>query len=234
MITQLIMVSTIFLLIFSGENILQKSKAINYFPGKIFSLGLFLIATGILFYAIRDIFIQFKMYEIQNYFVQYGATLHFIGGLFIFWFLSREFTPKTFIRHFAFLLFLLVMIFFILLSTGEIFTIERELQAAPFEPFPYFVIRNFISVPLGNVYLLAIIVSLAILTSGIMLYNSLKEGNKTLRTKGLFYALGILLLIIPMVICMLVSPIYARIGYLIGAILIYKGLRIKGLTVDNF
>jgi len=227
MITQLVMFSTIFLLILSGIKILQKSKVINYFPGKIFSLGLFFIATGILFYAIRDVFVQFRIYEIQAQFIKYGAVLHFIGGFLIYWFLSREFVSKTFLRDITFGLFALLMILFIVITTGGIFTIENELQLAPFEPIPYSVVRNYISAPLGNIYLLGIIIGVSLLIFGIMLYNSLREENKALRTKGLFYAWGILLLIAPMGICMLVSPIYARIGYLFGAILIWRGFKIK-------
>jgi len=227
MITQLIMLSTFFLLIFSGKNILQKSRAINYFPGKIFSVGLFFTAGGILFYAIRDVFIQFRMYEIQIWFIQIGAMLHFIGCFLILWFFSEEFISKPFLQKLALGLFSFLIIFFIIITTGQVFKIESELQLAPFEPFPYFVVRNFISAPLGTPFLLGIIFSLALLTFGIVLYNLLREKETTFKFKGLFYGLGVFLLIAPMAICMLVSPIYARIYYLIGTLLIYGVLRIK-------
>lgn len=225
MFTQIVMMSTIFLLVFSGKRIFQKSKAINYSHGKIFSLGLFFVATGILFYAIRDIFVQLKMYEVQIYFAEYGAILHLIGGFLLLWFFSKEFVPRFF--RYVFGLFSFLMISFLIIATGKVFTIEGRLQLVPFEPFPYYVMKNFITSSLGNGLLLGIIIGVSLLIFGIVLYNSLEEEQKTLRLKGLFYGIGILLLIAPMVICMLISPIYARIAYLIGAFLIYETLRIK-------
>ena len=227
MVTQLIMISTIFLLAFSGKRIFQKSKVINYFPGKIFSLGLFFVASGILFYAIRDVFIQIRMYEIQIWFIQIGAILHFIGCFLILWFFSKEFILKPLFQKIIFSLFSFLMIFFIFITLGGVLKIGSELQSAPLEPFPYFVMRNFILDPLGNMYLLGIVISLALLTFGIILYNLLREKEKTLRFKGLLYGLGALFLIAPMGICMVISPVYARIGYLIGAFLVYETFRVK-------
>lgn len=227
MITQLIMIATISCLIFTGKRFFQKSKVINYFSGKLFSFGLFFVAGGILFYAIRDVFVQFRMYEIQIWFIGIGGILHIIGCFLILWFFSKEFIPEPPLQRAVFGLFSFLMIFFVFITLGGIFKIGSELQSAPFEPFPYFVIRNFILDPLGNMYLLGIIIGLALLTFGIILYNSLREKEKTLRFKGLLYGLGILLLIAPMAVCMVISPIYARIGYLIGAILIYKAFGMK-------
>jgi ABC-type Fe3+-siderophore transport system permease subunit len=102
-----------------------------------------------------------------------------------------------------------------------------ELQRAPLEPFSYFVIRNYPLSPLGNAILLGAITGISFLIFGIILYNSLRVKEKEGRIKGLLYGLGIFFLIAPMAICTLISPIYARIGYLIGAILIYKALGMK-------
>jgi hypothetical protein len=106
--------------------------------------------------------------------------------------------------------------------------ISSEMTRAPFEPFPYIIIRSY---PAKGVTLAAPVflwIGLAsLLLFFIILTNVLKLKGKEERKKALFYNFGFLFLIFPMIICTFISPIYARWGYLIGAILLYKAIRIK-------
>jgi heme O synthase-like polyprenyltransferase len=51
--------------------------------------------------------------------------------------------------------------------------------------------------------------------------------DRKLRKKVIIYGLGFLFLSLFGMVCVFFSPVYARIGYLIGAILIYKAYSIK-------
>jgi len=225
MFTQIVMFSTISLLFWTGNRIFQRGKEKRYFPAKIFALGLFLIAFGIYFYAIRDIFIQFKMLEIQIKLLMLGGFIQTMGGILIIWFMVKEFVSRSFFKYITYVLFTVWIV--TLMFSQKIVPMASELQRAPLEPFPYFVVRNYPTTTQGNIFLIITLILISLLIFGIILYNSLMVKEKELRMKGLFYGLGVLFLIAPMVICTLISPIYARIGYLVGAILIYKTFGIK-------
>ncbi len=226
MVTQLVMLSTIIVLSVTGFNFLSRSKKYNLPSVRIFSYGLFFVALAILLYAIRDIFVQVGLYEIQTRLLTIGGLLHIIGAYLILWFITKEFAPKSYFKYAFYFLFSIALIAFGLFVSGKLFKIESEIQKAPFEPFSYYVIRNYITDPVGVTILYGIILIISFLVLGIIVYNSLKVKEK--KKKGLLYGFGAGFLVVPMVICALYSPVFARIGYLIGAILIYQALKIKG------
>lgn len=225
MFTQVVMFSTIFLLLWTGNRIFQEGKEKRYFAARVFALGLFLVALGIFSYAIRDIFVQFKMFGIQEKLLILGGFLQAMGGLLTFWFLVKEFALRPLFKYIVYTFFIIWTVAFIL--SQKIIPMASELQRAPFEPFPYFVVRNYPATIQGNIFLITILTLLSLLIFGIILNNSLRTKEKELRMKGILFGFGILFLIAPMIICALVSPIYARIGYLLGAILLYKAFGTK-------
>lgn len=225
MITQLVMFSTIILLFLTGGRIFKKSRETEYTFSLLFAIGLILIGLGILFYAIRDIFIQYGMMEIQIELLMIGGVIQILGGVLVFIFFSKEFTQKVIFYYTnisAFIAWVVAVIFI-----EKIVPIGSELERAPLEFIEYYVVRNYPETILGATILTVMFIYLSALILGIILHNSLKIEDKKAKTKGLFYGLGILFLIVPMVLCILISPIYARIGYLIGAILIYKAVNMK-------
>jgi len=227
MITQLVMLSTYILLAFVGGKTFQKSKRINYLPGKILSFGLFFVALGIFCYAIRDIFIQFGMYETQLIILKLGGFIHALGCILTLWFLCQQFTSER-LKRILFLTCLFIIVSVLILLT--IFPWSSEVIQAPFEPFPYKVIRNFpssSSSKMGIITEIILFIIVSVLLTSIILYNVSQLEDKKLRKKGMFYGIGFLCLLLPMIICSMVSPIYARIGYLLGAIFIYKAFKME-------
>jgi hypothetical protein len=217
------MISTIVLLSLVGKKALQKSQMINYPSAKILSLGLFLVAFGIFTYMVRDILTQFGLYRFQLMIGKTGIFFHTLGGVLILWFLSQNFVSESFKKAF----FLVSILTIIIVLIGLLnFPVASQIIQAPFEPFPYKVIRQAPVGKINNLIIFIFILGPALLT-GIILYHTLKLKEKKLRTKGLFYGAGLLFLFIPSLICLFISPIYARWGYLIGAILIYKAFGMK-------
>ncbi|KPJ73259.1 hypothetical protein AMJ48_02235 [Parcubacteria bacterium DG_74_1] len=216
---------TIILLCWAGANFYRKAKEITYFPGKVVGVSLTLIGLGILMYAIRDLFIQLEMYKIQESVLLLGGIFHILGSILLFWFVCG-FAAES-LRKISFGLGLILMIF--LVFGIRIVSFDSEVIQAPFEFFPYTVVRNFIAEPdvLSILFFwMSLLVPLLIL--GIISYNALKLKEKNVRQKGLLYGLGFVFLTFPMVtICMFISPIYARWGYLIGAILLYRAFQIE-------
>lgn len=229
MFTQLVMLSTIILLLLVGKETFRTSQRINYFPAKIFSLGLFFVAFGIFTYSIRDILAQFETYELQLIIGKTGIFFHTLGGVLILRFLTQEFSPERFKQAF----FLICLFCIVVVLIGLIgFPLVSEITPAPFEPLPYKVIRH---TPVGtpsNIIIFIFIFGPILLTS-IVLYNTLKLEEKKLRAKGLLYGIGFLFLFLPSLICLFISPIYARWGYLIGTILLYKGFKKKMKTPED-
>lgn len=225
MITQLVMLSTIILLSVSGSYFLKRGRKLRFLAVEIFAWGLFLIALAVLFYSIRDIFVQLKMYDIQKNLLVVGGVLQIIGAFLILWFFTKEFGPTGYFKYIYYFLFAFTLFIFTLFLSGKIFKIGSEIQKAPFEPFDYYVVRNYLQDPSGEIILFAIIILISFLIILITIFNVWKEkGNKEAIKKGLLYGFGIWFLIAPMVICATLSPVYARIGYLIGAILIFSSL----------
>lgn len=223
MFTQLVMLSTIILLLSVGSKALRQSRRTNYLPGKILSFGLFFVAFGIFTYAVRDILAQFGLYQLELTVGKSGIFFHVLGGVLMLRFFTQAFTPERFRQIFFLVSLLFVAIVLIALI---IFPTVSEIIQAPFEPFPYKVIKH---TPIGMpsyLIMFILVVGSALLTS-IVLYNTLKIEEKKLRAKGLLYGMGFLFLFLPSLICLFISPIYARWGYLIGAILLYKGFKKK-------
>ena len=227
MITQFIMLTTVYLLFWLSFNFLKRGEKIKNQSVKVFAAGLFLIAIAIIIYSLRDIFIQFGLYNIQEKLLISGGLLHIFGSYFLLWFVSREFGPKSYFKYIFYILFFLVLASFALFISGKVFKLESEIKQAPLEPLSYLVVRNYISDPTGIVLLYGIIILISILILGIILLNSFKTKERKVKIKGLLYGLGTWFLIAPMIICALVSPVFARIGYLAGAFFLYKALNIK-------
>lgn len=227
MFTQLVMISTIFLLTLTGIKMFQRSKEVDYFTGKIMGFGLFFIAIGILFYVIRDILVQSEMYQIQEKLLIIGGIFQILGNALMLWFFCGEFISKR-LAKLSFLAGLLLIILMVIAM--QLIPLGSELILAPFEPFPYTVIRNFLQAEVvlipGLALFFWLIISPALL-AGIILFNTLKVKEKERRKKGFLYGLGFLFLFVPMVICIFISPIYARWGYLIGAILLHQAFKVK-------
>jgi len=223
MFAQLVMLSTIILLSLAGNKTLKTSQRINYFPGKMLSLGLFLVALGIFTYMVRDILTQFELYKFQLTIGKTGIFFHTLGGVLILHFLTQEFAPERFKKVFFSICLLSIVVVLIGLMS---FPLVSEVTQAPFEPFPYKVIRHAPAGTPSNVTVFVFIFGPALLTS-IVLYNTFKLKEKKLRAKGLLYGMGFLFLFLPSLVCLFISPIYARWGYLIGAILLFKVLRMK-------
>jgi len=223
MFAQLVMISTIILLSLVGNKTLKTSRQISYFPGKILSVGLFFVSFGIFTYIIRDVLTQFELYKFQLIIGKTGIFFHTLGGVFILQFLTQEFVPKGLRKVFFSICLLSIIVVLIGLIT---FPLVSEITQAPFEPFPYKVIRNSPAGAPSNITIFIFIWGPTLLT-GIILYNTFKLEEKRLRIKGLLYGMGLLLLFIPSIVCLFISPIYARWGYLIGAILLFKAIRTK-------
>ena len=223
MFAQLVMLSTIVLLSLIGNRALKISQRISYFPGKMLSLGLFFVAFGIFTYMARDILTQFELYKFQLTIGKVGIFFHTLGGVLMLQFLTQEFAPECFRKVFFSMCLLSIAVVLVGLMS---FPLVSEVTQAPFEPFPYKVIRHTPAGTPSNVAIFIFIFGPTLLT-GIVLYNTFKLKEKKLRAKGLLYGVGFLFLFLPSFIWLFISPIYARWGYLIGAILLLKALRMK-------
>lgn len=227
MFTQLVMISTTILLVWLGVSFLHRSREINYISGKTLALGLAFVATGILFYSIRDIFVQFKIYSIQETILKIGGIFHLLGVIITFWFVCKQFTSARLSNVFLAIGFLLII--GSVIAIGNI-PLTEEVIDAPFEPISYQVVRNYIdskNMTAAFPIILWMMVISPILLTTIILFNTLKLKDKEERTKGLLYGFGFLFLFVPMIVCLFISPIYARWGYLIGAILLYKAFNMR-------
>ncbi len=223
MFAQLIMLSTIILLSLVGAKAFRQSQRKNYLSGKILSLGLFFVAFGIFAYAVRDILTQFELYELELMVGKSGLFFHVLGGALILRFFTQTFTSERF-RQICFLT-CLTFIIIILIALTTLPLVSETIQA-PFEPFPYQVRKHS---PGGTSAYLAIFIFLfsPLLLISIVLYKTVKIEEKRLKTKALFYGAGFLFLFIPSLVCLFISPVYARWGYLIGAILLYKAFQVR-------
>jgi len=217
MFAQLVILSTVILLSLVGSKAFRQSRRINYFPGKILSFGLFFVAFGIFTYAVRDILTQFELYQLELAVGKSGIFFHVLGGVLILRFFTQAFTPDPFRQIFFSICLLFIAIVLVALIS---FPTTSEIIQAPFEPFLYKVIKH---TPVGMPAYLIIFIFIfgPVLLTSIVLYNVVKIEEKKLRTKALFYGTGLLFLFIPSLVCLFISPIYARWGYLIGAILLY-------------
>jgi hypothetical protein len=188
-------------------------------------MGLILIAGGIFLYALRDVFTQFQLFEVQYRLLIVGAFFQFIGGLLLLWFFVNEFVATPYLRYLVYPLFGIVVA--MLLFTQKIIPMGSEIQRAPLEPLPYYVARSFPLTKFGAVLIYGMILIISFLIFGIVSLHTMKVKDPELRKKGIFLGAGILFLILPMMVCLLISPIYARLGYLLGAFLVYKALKMK-------
>ncbi len=225
MFTQLVMFSTIVLLSWVGINFYRKAREIAYFPGKVAGVSLIFVGLGILMYAIRDLFIQLEMYGTQENILLLGGVFHILGAILLFWFVCGFAAEE--LRKVSFGIGLILIILMVL--SMRVISFGSEIIQAPFEPFPYAVVRNFIAESdFLSILFFWISLLVPLLVLGIIFYHTLKLKERKVRQKGLLYGLGFIFLTFPMVsICMFISPIYARWGYLMGAVLLYIAFRIK-------
>lgn len=222
MLTQLVMIFSIVFLVWSGNKIFRKSKEINYSPGIILSLSLFLVGFSVFNYSIRDIFIQFEMYKTQYIFYQIGAISQIFGMFLIVLFVSN-FVSKRFARIIL-IPFIIGSVLFV--TTAVLFFPTLSvIKEVPFELIPYKVISHPWPSMVINIIFISIVFLLSISNFSIFLYNAIKIKERIGKRKALFYGFGILCLFLPTILCLFVSPIFARLGYVIGAILMYKAFQ---------
>jgi len=224
MFTQLVMIFSIVFLVWSGNRIFRKSKAINYSAGILLALSLFLVAFSVFNYSIRDVFIQFEMYKVQYTFYQIGFISQtfgiFLMVLFVSNFVSKRFA-RIFLIPFAAGSSLFAIIALLFFPTASI------IKPAPFELIPYKVISHPWLSNVINIIFFSVALSFSVLNFSIFLYNAIKIKERKRKIKALFYGFGILCLFLPAILCIFISPIFARLGYVIGAILIYKAFETK-------
>jgi len=212
------MISTVLLLLTIGIKSLRKSIRLDISIGKIFSFGLISIAIAIVFYAIGDIFTQMERYDIQSKLLYIGSFFHLSGILLLFWFLVKEFTEERFRK-----VFMTIGIFLVLSITATVVMVqtEREIIQAQFEPFSYNVVRQFPDSS-GGFLGEAIVASIyGIFLICMIIYNAVNLREKKLKNKLIVYGMGFLFLSLFTVVCTFFSPIFARAGYLLGAIFLY-------------
>jgi hypothetical protein len=283
MLTLLVIAFDVFALIWSGGRILRKSKEINYQASRFLAWGLILVGIAIFLYGLRSIVVQFgpSFYWMDEYiFYRPGTVIHSIGLLLAFWFVYKEFTPKTFAKITVLpvlgSLFYLVYIF-------AFSPVNRVVKQAPLEPIKFIMTNYPWAQPLVARLFLYITVGAPLVILGIFIYNALKterlkallfglgipiisflgivgvwkpgmlplrlsggvykglfalaiililsslfvSKDRKLMRKALLYGLGISFegLFIPL--CIFVSPIFARLGYGVGALMVYKAFGIK-------
>jgi len=188
MITQIVMILSIVCLFWAGIRIFKRSEKIHFFSGKLLAWGLFLIGFSIVFYAIRDIFIQLNSGNIE-------IVLY-----------MRKAMPMK--------------------SKSQI-TTDSITKKAPLEVIDYKVISHPWELKIVNFAFLGSILLFGTIVFFIFLFNVLRQQNQKMRAKGLLYGTGILFLFAPAILCVFISPIFARIGYVLGAVLIYKAFDMK-------
>lgn len=224
MFTQLVMILSIVCLFWSGNKIFKRSKETNFYAGKILAAGLLFIGFSIVFYAIRDIFIQLGFNEIEIILYRIGGIFQALGTFSLIYFVFRTFSSKKISKIFVPAVAIVVMLLLVAIVFLPMESIEKE---SPIEIIPYRVITHpWQSKPI-NIFFLGSILFFSIIILFIFLFNISKEKNNKKNTKSLFYGLGILFLFSPAILCVFISPIFARIGYVIGAFLIYKAFDIE-------
>lgn len=223
MFTQLVMLLTIILLLLVSLETFKQSRRTGYTTGKFLAFGLFFVALGIFSYSIRDILTQFEFYQWELTIGKIGILFHILGGALMLRFLTQLFMSPRFKRIFfaASIIYIAVVLVALILSP-----LVSEKQQAPLEPLHYEIIRHEPSEMSAHFVLIVFIFGPLLLTS-IVLYNTIQLEEKVLKIKAWLYGGGFFFLFIPSIICLFISPIYARWGYLLGAFLLYKALRMK-------
>lgn len=224
MFTQLVMIFSIVFLVWSGNKIFRKSKEINYSSGTLLALSLFFVGFSVFNYAIRDVFIQFEMYKTEYIFYQIGVISQ-LGGMFLMTMFVCSFVSKLFART-VLIPFAVGSAIFIIIAIVFFPTISI-IKQAPLELIPYKVISHPWSSKLINIIFFSLALLFSVLSFSVFLYNAIKIKERRRKIKALFYGFGILFLFLPAILCVFISPIFARLGYVIGAILIYKAFQTK-------
>lgn len=283
MFTLLVIAFDVFALIWSGVRILKKSRQINYPASRYLAWGLILVGIAIVFYGLRSIVVQFgpSFYWADEYiFYRPGTVIHSIGLLVAFWFVYKEFTPKTFAKITA------LPVLGSLVYLAYIFAfapVNRIVKQAPLEPIKFMMTNYPWAQPLVAQVFLYITVAAPLVILGIFLYNALRTEKLKALLFGLgipvvsflgivgiwkptmlpfqfsptiykgFFVLAILLILLSLLVakerkamgkallyglgisfqglfiplCIFVSPIFARLGYGIGALMVYKAFGMK-------
>jgi len=224
MFTQLVIIISIICVAITANKILEKRKMINYPGGLSLPLGLFSVAFAIFAYGIRDILIQLDKYDLQFIFYQIGGIAQIVGfflvGIFVSGFLTKKFLRKIILLFWA--VYSIAIIIAVLF-----FPVRIIVKQAILEPFPYKVISLPWESGMINIFFLAGTVVLSLFIFCTFLYNfiNIKERNGKLKT--FFYGMGLFCLFLPAILCVFISPIFGRLGYVIGAICILFAFRIK-------
>ena len=224
MFTILVMLITIFTFWYGGVKIFKRAKTTQYRPAYWLAITFLTSGFGIFCYLIRSILVQFDFFTADQIIYRIGGFVHMIGFIPVIYFTYKEFAPKL-IRWTIGLLSGLGMVF---IGISTFFPLKTILvKQAPLEIIPF----KMTSFPwewmFVNKAFMLITVVVPILLFLVFLINGLKARNKKVLLKSLMYGFGILMIIIPTPACVFISPIFARLGYVAGAILAYKAFRMK-------
>lgn len=204
---------------------MKRSQELSYTPGKFLAGALLLSAFSLAFYSIRDVLVQYGLLDVQYAFYAIGAIIQGTGGYLMIVFATTGFTSSRTQKIILPITGVLVALTVLAIAFGPTITIMKE---APFEPFPYLVVNHPWENMALNIAFLLSILFLVGLVFGVFLSQLRKTGTPQRRKKLLFYAFGIAFLFLPTILSVLVSPVFARIGYLVGAFLISKAFAMKG------
>lgn len=224
MFTQLVIVISVICLLITASKIIEKGKIVISPGGLSLPGGLLFVAFAIFSYGVRDILIQFGKYDLQSIFYKIGGISQIIGfflvGIFVSGFLTQKFLRKILLPFWA--VYSIIIIIAVLF-----FPVKTVIKQAVLEPFPYKVISLPWESAAINIFFLAGTFFLSLFILITFLYNFINIKEKSGRLKTLFYGIGLFCLFLPAILCVFISPIFGRLGYVVGAICIFLAFRIK-------
>lgn len=230
MFVQFILWGTAAVLFYQGTRIVQRSKQADFPVGKFLGTGLISTGVALCLYAVRDIFVQFKMYDIQYIFYAVGVAFQGIGGFFAVVFTFLGFTPQHIRRIVIPLAGLLILA---LVSAVAFLPTQTIPKKVPFEPFPYTVlVHPWESIAVSIAFAVGIFLLVAAVFA-VFIWNMKYAKGEKAKWKMLLYAFGILFLFLPSILSALVSPVFARLGYLAGSLCIYRAFGLKVAAEDT-
>ena len=224
MFTQLVIATSIVSILITVNKVLEKRKFSSNSSNLSLPLGFLFVALALFCYGIRDVLIQFDFSRLEFIFYKVGGFLQLVGFFLVGIFVSK-FLPGKILNSlvlavwFLYSVFMTIAIFF--------FPVRTVVQQAVFEPIPYKVISHPWESALANsVYVFGGVI-LTLLVLFVFSYNSTTLNDKNSKIKTLLYGVGIFSLFIPTLLCLFLSPVFGRIGYIIGAIFIFIAMKIK-------
>lgn len=214
-----LMMVTIGVLLYTGTQIVIKSKKTSYRPGTYLGIGLLLPAFSFSMYIIRDVLVQDGLYDVQFIFYRVGAVAQAVAGFFILLFVLKGFTSERVQRIGVPGVALLIsgIIFSFL-----IFPVRSLVQNSPLLGEAYITITHPWESMIVNIgYLLAVVFLVGVVVV-VFVKNMKTLDSKEGKIKALMYAGGIATLFLSVIPSVLISALFARVGYFIGALILYR------------